>query len=313
MPSPDLSGSGADLYIIKGQDGKMVRRVVKKCAYSRSLKEQVEFESGVMSCLSGNDFAAKFVSSDSESITYEYIQGRELFYSADGKRMGEALAMLHDFSSSRQITFAKYQTAKGWISSALERNSAALESKSSVSMAAKKFAQVQLAEASKSISAVPSSRLSRGCIVHNDLTARNILIDEKGKARLIDWCWALHSDAVLDALSYTCPIITSWEYPHFMSGGQMKEFFSAYFAGRKMGGDAKKAFARVFSLLCMPYFAAMAGWALSDFVGGPNHLPHQAHIGDAEFLKKARGAAEEISKRCQSSEFLKASPGNPRE
>ena len=152
MASPDLSGSGADLYIIKGASGKLVRRVPKKAAYSRSIAEQVKFESSVMSYLSGNDFAAKFVSSNSESIIYEYISGRELFYSADGKKMGEALSALHNFSSARTPNFAKYVNAREWISSSLARHMAELQSKSTISMQAKKFAQGEIAAAEKSLS-----------------------------------------------------------------------------------------------------------------------------------------------------------------
>lgn len=298
MAAPDLSGSGADLYIVKGATGKMVRRVPKKAAYSRSLPEQVKFEANVLSYFAGSDFAAKFVSSDAESITYEYIPGRELFYSADGKRMGEALAALHNFSSSHPQNFAAYAGAKGWISSSLIRHTAEIESKSSLPMQLKKFAQGEIAAAMKILEKAKTSNRISGCLVHNDLAARNILVDENGKARLIDWCWALHSDAVLDILSYTCPIITSWEYRHFLSEKQQAEFFSSYFEGRKFDANAKKAFSSEFSALCMPYFAAMASWALSDFVGGPHQMPHQAHIGEMDFLKKAKAAALEISKRA---------------
>ncbi len=260
------------------------------------MNEQAEFESSVLSCLDSQPFSVKFITSDSTSATYGYVDGRELFYSADGKKMGEALAALHSFPPAHPPKFAPYISCEKFIQGLLSNSEKSIPKNPHVPRDAADFAMAAIANSKPALPAAASGA-SSGCLVHNDLVARNVIVDNSGQPHLIDWTWALHSDAVLDLLSYTCPIITSWDYEHFISGGQEKAFLLAYCASRNLDGAEKKALLLILSSLAKPYFAATLGWALSEFVGSSWDKSTQERLCDMAFLRRASAASEGIAKR----------------
>ncbi|GEM_PF-3895987 len=290
MPKPSLRGTGADLYVKTLGGKKIVQRVLRKSAFGRSIPQQVRFEAALQKFIGGQPFCANFISSDSNSITYEYIQGRDIFYSADGKKVGAALAALHGFSSQTPFAFAQYSSAESLLSSI---RSVAMSKKETISRLAGAAAKDIFSLAEKN-PIPPAHENPNGCIVHNDLTAGNILIGDNGTARIIDWSWAAHSDCALDLLSFTCPVVTSWEYEHIISEKAAKDFFSAYFSARQISDDEKHAITTQARSLAMPYFASMLLWLFSTGPESSQQKGAQERFSNPEFLKEAIDAVAKL-------------------
>lgn len=290
MPKPNLQGTGADLYLLSRNGKKLVRRVLRKSVRGRTLAGQVAFEAQLAKYVLGQPFAANFVSSDASSITYEYVNGRDLFYSADAKKVGEALASLHSFSCASPPKFAPYAPAAHFVSGLFNNFEEAKIRKHSgeSSDAAIKIIRESLSDLNSHAPAKSGS--SPGCLVHNDLTSGNILVDDDGRARLIDWSWAAHSDCALDLLSFSCPIVTSWEYEHILSQNAAGDFASAYFSARKLADAEEQSVRSQARALSIPYFAGMLCWLFSGEPLSDAHRSAQKRFASKAFLKSAFSA-----------------------
>lgn len=290
MAKPTLSGGGADLFVTLSGKEKIVRRVPTKAFWGRKLSGEAKFESNLLSLIGNQDFSAKFISSDSKSLTYGYVKGREPFYSADGAKMGKALAHMHDYTTKNPPKFIDYVPAEAFIISWL----GALKKGENLPTLSK-IAEESLAK----LSPMPfaKSKATSGCLVHNHLTLRNAVVDEKNAVRLVDFSWAQHSDAVLDMLSFTSPASTCSEYEHFISEGQQRDFFKAYFEERKLASSEKDAMLSKFSSLCVPYCALI--FLYSRTGDGAHSLSPSSKklFSDESFIIRAISEAKRISDR----------------
>ncbi len=295
---PDVSyhASGYSNLVFKAvsDDVPYAVRFSKGAALKPSVFVQYDYERTVWKKIARLDLSPKIFSSGIVSIAgkkfpysiQQFLGGRPLEVSRDLPALARSLARLHAGTTASAAGLHRTGDVMKWAGRQLD-----FYSKKSYSQVSPDNRRLLLAAAGNSRRLLAPTQSCAPVLVHNDLVADNVIV-EQGKVAFIDWGWAMHSSPAIDLACAVSPWVTSWKKPYFVSAQKARTFASTYAAS--LSPKSRKALADDVSGLWDAYNVMVAQWIVCDYAPQARSLSGRAWFSDARFLKSALKHSETL-------------------
>lgn len=162
--------------------------------------------------------------------------------------------------------------------------------------------QILLSNFTKSLLENPKQEIGKSydCLIHNDLTAENILISGNN-AFLIDFGWAMYANASMDLCNLLSPFTTSWTQKKILKSRKAIQFLKKYL--KLHAREDREILLENFMANWLPYNSMLANWIYFDFFSKYPSKDKQYFL-KADFIKAALGNALDLQNSLEKNHFL---------
>jgi thiamine kinase-like enzyme len=226
----------------------------------------------------------------------EFIVGNDVHYAIDLTRIARALFVLHSGTRSkshicnyRVLDPVKY--LQKYAKSDLDRNKR------------KNKTEKLIHEFTKKAKRMADSHVAGRdyfCLIHNDLTAENMLI-KGNRALLLDFGWAMYSAAAFDLSNFLSPFTTSWTKRLILNKHEVADFLKKYFAHHKRSD--RLLILNSFKQCWLAYNSLLINWIYFDFLR-KHPLHEKLFFSENDYLAKAFDQIDKVQKMLENPKFI---------